>query len=172
MEAGWRPDSSNLGASLAEICACSCLAFVGGRPSCQFFNLSSLASPRAKPGILRSQPCSDSRKINRRLTLRKPERRKSQRLLCRRNPGRDSDALIQDRRSEGHLAYIHATLLHIRIISRTPGRSRNLREAVLRAACSLISCKISLYRVNHVLREFNWRDSKHFAIKFYLRGTA
>src|SRR6266480_7918671 len=110
MEAGWRPDSSNLGASLAEICACSCLAFVGGRPSCQFFNLSSLASPRAKPGILRSQPCSDSRKINRRLTLRKPERRKSQRLLCQWNPGRDSDALIEDRRSEGDLAHIYAAL--------------------------------------------------------------
>ena len=42
----------------------------------------------------------NSRKIDRRLTLRKPERRKSQRLLCRRNPGRNSDALIQDRRLE------------------------------------------------------------------------
>src|SRR5882672_9588609 len=110
MEAGWRPDSSHQAASLAEICACSCLAFVGGRLGCRFFNLSSLASPLAQPGTLRSQPRSDSGKINRRLTLRKPERRKSQRLLCQRNPGRDSDAVIQDRRSEGDLADIDAAL--------------------------------------------------------------
>ena len=44
------------------------------------------------------------------LPFRKPERRQSQRLLCRRHPGRDSDALIQDRRSEGHLAHIDAAL--------------------------------------------------------------
>ena len=37
-------------------------------------------------------------------------RRQSQRLLCRRHPGRDSDALIQDRRSEGDLAHIDAAL--------------------------------------------------------------
>ena len=35
---------------------------------------------------------------------------KDERLLCRRHPGRDSDALIEDRRSEGDLAYIHAAL--------------------------------------------------------------
>ena len=35
---------------------------------------------------------------------------KGQRLLCRRNSGRDSDALIQDRRFEGHLAHIYAAL--------------------------------------------------------------
>src|SRR5713226_8639657 len=31
----------------------------------------------------------------------------SERLLCRRHPARDSDALIQDRGSEGDLAHIH-----------------------------------------------------------------
>ena len=46
----------------------------------------------------------------RRSSIRKPERRKSQRLLCRRHPGRDSDALIQDRRFEGDLAHLHAAL--------------------------------------------------------------
>ena len=39
----------------------------------------------------------DSRKIDRRITLRKSERGKGQRLLRRRHPGRDSDALIEDR---------------------------------------------------------------------------
>ena len=38
------------------------------------------------------------------------KRRQSQRLLCRRHPGRNSDALIQDRRSEGDLAHIDAAL--------------------------------------------------------------
>ena len=37
-------------------------------------------------------------------------RRQRQRLLCRRHSGRNSDALIQDRRSEGDLAHIHAAL--------------------------------------------------------------
>ncbi len=31
------------------------------------------------------------------IAVRKPQRRQSERLLCRRHPGRDSDALIQDR---------------------------------------------------------------------------
>ncbi len=38
----------------------------------------------------------DSGKIDCSLALRKPERRKSERLLCGRYPGRDSDAVIQD----------------------------------------------------------------------------
>src|SRR6476659_2181472 len=49
--------------------------------------------------------CS-SRKEHRRLTVRKPERGRRKRLLRRRRPGRDFDALIQDRRFEGHLAQI------------------------------------------------------------------
>src|SRR2546425_1956876 len=49
-------------------------------------------------------------KEHRRLTVRKPERRQSKRIFCRRHPGRDSDALIEDRRSEGDLAYLDSTL--------------------------------------------------------------
>src|SRR5882724_7152707 len=52
----------------------------------------------------------DSGKINRCFAIRKPERRQSQRLLCRGHQGRDFDALIKDRRPEGDLAYIHAAL--------------------------------------------------------------
>src|SRR5207253_526032 len=54
--------------------------------------------------------CGDRGKEHRRLTLRKPERRQSERLLCRRDPGRDSEPLIQDRGSEGDLAHIDAAL--------------------------------------------------------------
>ena len=43
------------------------------------------------------QAHSDSGKIDRRFAVRKPQRRKSQRLLCRWHPGRDSDAPVEDR---------------------------------------------------------------------------
>src|SRR5438132_11331911 len=49
-------------------------------------------------------------KKHRGASIRKLERRKSERLLCRRHPGRDPDALIQNRRSEGDLAHIDAAL--------------------------------------------------------------
>src|SRR6266480_7426334 len=49
-------------------------------------------------------------KEHRGASVRKSERRQSERLLCRRHPGRDSGALIEDRRSEGDLAHIHAAL--------------------------------------------------------------
>jgi hypothetical protein len=52
----------------------------------------------------------DSGKKHRGFAFPKPERRESERLLCRRHPGRDSDALIEDRRPEGHLAHIDAAL--------------------------------------------------------------
>src|SRR5437879_6194137 len=39
-------------------------------------------------------------KEHRRASVRELERRQSERLLCRRHPGRDFDALIQDRRFE------------------------------------------------------------------------
>src|SRR4029453_3566798 len=52
----------------------------------------------------------NSRKEHSRATFRKSERGKGQCLLCQRNPGRDSDALIEDCRSEGDLAHIHAAL--------------------------------------------------------------
>jgi hypothetical protein len=70
----------------------------------------------------------NSRKINRGPAVRKPERRKSQRPFCRRNPGRNSDALIQDRRLEGHLAHIHAALQKAR------------RKTCLRSPGNLASC--------------------------------
>ena len=70
----------------------------------------------------------NSRKINRGPAVRKPERRKSQRLFCRWNPGRNSDALIQDRRLEGHLAHIHAALQKAR------------RKTCLRSPGNLASC--------------------------------
>ena len=52
----------------------------------------------------------DSGKIDRCSSLRKPERRESKQLLCRRHSERDSDALIEDRRPEGHLADLDRAL--------------------------------------------------------------
>ncbi len=49
-------------------------------------------------------------KKHRRLALRKPERRQSERLFCRRHPGRNSEPLVKDRGSEGDLAHIDAAL--------------------------------------------------------------
>src|SRR5262249_55627633 len=43
-------------------------------------------------------------------SLREPERGKSKRLLCRRHPGRDSEPLIKDLRSERDLADLDSTL--------------------------------------------------------------
>ncbi len=53
---------------------------------------------------------SDCGEIDRRPALRKPEPGPRQRLLCRRHPGRDPDALIQNRGFEGDLAHIHPAL--------------------------------------------------------------
>src|SRR6202035_2959999 len=54
--------------------------------------------------------CSHSRKIDCRPAVPKPEQRQGERLLCRRHSGRDIDALVQDRRSQSHLAHIDAAL--------------------------------------------------------------
>src|SRR5262249_53622479 len=53
---------------------------------------------------------SNSGKIHCRLTVRKPERGKGQCLLCRRHPGRDSNALVENRRPKGHLPHLDPAL--------------------------------------------------------------
>src|SRR4029077_16482407 len=72
---------------------------------------------------------SGSGKIDCCFTVRKSERRKGQRLFCRRNPGRDPDALIEDRRSEGDLAHIYAAL------QKYAGKSAGDRKATWRRPC-------------------------------------
>ena len=48
------------------------------------------------------------------LPVRKLEQRQTKRLLCRRHPGRDSDALIEDRRSKGDFAHLDADVTKAR----------------------------------------------------------
>ena len=47
----------------------------------------------------------DPGKIDRGPALREPERRKAKRLLRRWHPGRNPDAVVEDRRAESHLAH-------------------------------------------------------------------
>src|SRR5437762_7993243 len=69
-------------------------------------------------------------KKHRGASFRKLEPRSRQRLLCRRNPRRDSDALIEDRRSEGDLAHLDAAL------QKRPGKPARDRKATWRRSCS------------------------------------
>ena len=82
---GKRPNRKAL--LIAGIAALSILALAG----CVFW---SVEKAGRKPS---SQASAIPEKSHCCFAIRKPKRRKSKRLLCRRNPGRDSDALIQDR---------------------------------------------------------------------------
>src|SRR5207253_8841539 len=113
-------------ASLAQVRAYSCFA----RFSCGFGDqLFSLLPTRLIGGCTllfgesRRRRTSYCGKEHRRLTLRKSQRRQSERLLCRGYPGRDSNALIQDSRSEGDLAYLNPA------ISKQAGESLRDRQA-------------------------------------------
>src|SRR4029077_19815741 len=48
--------------------------------------------------------------FDRRAAIRKSQQRQRERLLCRGNSGRNPDAFIKDRRSEGDLAHFHTAL--------------------------------------------------------------
>src|SRR5262249_47928792 len=62
-------------------------------------------------GCPASQPIAKySREKHRSAALRKSESRSRQRLLCRWHSGRNSDSAIEDCRSEGDLAHLHAAL--------------------------------------------------------------
>src|SRR6476469_670233 len=112
MEAGSCSGSTNQCTALAKNPDRSYFSCSGFRLGDQFSGifLSSIINDylRFTQGNRNSDSCygCSSRKEHRRLTVRKPERRRRERLLRRRRPGRDSDALIQDRRFEGHLAHI------------------------------------------------------------------
>src|SRR5436305_15344645 len=100
-------------APLVQVCAYRCFAPF----SCGFGDqLFSLLPTRLTGGCTllfgesRRRRTSYCGKEYRRSSLRKSERRKSQRVLCRGYPGRDSDALIQNRRSKSNLAHIDAAL--------------------------------------------------------------
>src|SRR6266550_5169613 len=114
MEAGSCSGSTNQCAALAKSLDCSCFGCSGRRFGDQFSDifLSSIVNDHTR--LIQGNRDTDyrcsSRKEHRRLAVRKPERRQRKRLLRRRRPGRDSDALIQDRRFEGHLAQIDTTV--------------------------------------------------------------
>jgi len=72
--------------------------------------LSSRVAERYADTFRRKHCFSYSRKKHRCNAIRESERRKIQRLLCRRHSGRDSDTIIQDRRSKGDLTFINAAL--------------------------------------------------------------
>src|SRR5438874_5457539 len=58
----------------------------------------------------RGDRVSCAREKHRGTSLREPERRQGQRLLRRWYPGRNSHALGEDRRSQGHFTHFHAAL--------------------------------------------------------------